>query len=262
MENRFNIDLAFLPDDEAERLYRRYPYIGEDSESYCPTCEKRGTIQWKGKTWKCDCHHQLQLYKHYLAAGIGVTYQRLEWQDIEGNDKIIEDISKYLEKHQQYVNRGVGLFFSGPVGTGKTMLANLVLKWFVKYGYTCFATTFAQTIDYLTAGWSSPEDKVYFRRKFVESQVLLLDDVGREHRTKLSDTTFDSILRTRVQEGRPTIITTNMNFAEIQSGYGAAVLSLLKESSISFEFEGEDFRPKSQQRTVDEVRAGLTRPIT
>lgn len=258
----FSIDTAFLPDDEADRLYRRYPYIGQDSETYCPTCEKRGTIQWKGQTWRCDCHHQLQLYKHYLAAGIGVTYQRLEWTDFEGCDEIVAKLAEYLQHHQRYVARGVGLFFSGSVGTGKTMLANLVLKWFVKYGYTCFATTFAQTIELMTAGWSSPEDKMYFRKKFVDSQVLLLDDVGREHRTKLSEATFDSILRTRVQEGRPTFITTNMNAAELESGYGSGVLSLLKEASMYCEFTGDDFRPKSQQRTVDEVKAGLTRPIT
>lgn len=258
----FNIDSAFLTDDESIRLYKRYPYIGQDAESYCPTCDKVGTIQWRGQTWRCDCHHQLQLYKHYLAAGIGVTYQRLEWPDFEGCDEIVEHLADYIHNHQRYVNRGIGLFFTGTVGTGKTMLANLVLKGFVKDGYTCFATTFAQTIDLFTAGWHSPEDKLYFRKKFVDSQVLLLDDVGREQRTKLSDSTFDSILRTRVQEGRPTFLTTNMSAAELESGYGSAVLSLLKEASIYYEFTGEDFRPKSQQRTVDEVKAGLTRPIT
>ena len=155
MENRFNIRTAFLPDDEADRIYRRYPFIGEDAESYCPTCEKKGTFQWRGQTWRCDCQEQLQLYKHYLAAGIGVTYQRLEWLDLEGCNEIITRINEYLDKHKKYVSRGVGLFFSGTVGTGKTMVANLVLKSFVKMGYSCFSTTFARTVEAFTASCST-----------------------------------------------------------------------------------------------------------
>lgn len=262
MENRFNIDTAFLSDSEASRIYERYPYIGQDSESYCPTCDKRGTFVWKGKTWKCDCHHQLQLYKHYLAAGIGNPYQRLEWTDFEGCDEIVAKLAGYLQNHQRYVARGVGLFFTGPRGTGKTMLATLILKSFVKYGYTCFSTTFSQAIDLFTAGFTSSDDKIYFRKKFVDSQVLLLDDIGREKRSKLSETTLESVLRTRVQEGRPTFITTNMSAAELETGYGAAVLSLLKEVSLYYEFSGDDFRSKARERNEDEITGIVTRPIT
>ena len=45
----------------------------------------------------------------------------------------------------------------------------------------------------------------------------------------LGPTTFDYILRTRVCEGRPTILTTNMTAADVKTGYGAAVLPLLDE---------------------------------
>lgn len=262
LKKNFNIDTAFLSDDEAERLYARYPYVGQDSESYCPTCKKKGTFVWRGKTWSCDCHHQLQLYKHYIAAGIGAPYQRLEWMDFEGSDEVLERLHDYLENHQEYVNRGIGLFFTGARGTGKTMLVTLILKSFVKYGYTCYASTFAQTIDLFTAGFRDDQEKIYFRKKFVDSQVLLLDDIGREQRTKLADTTFESILRTRVQEGRPTFITTNMSAAELESGYGSAILSLLKEVSIYYEFTGEDFRPKAKLRSEEEIKNKLTRPFT
>ena len=44
--------------------------------------------------------------------------------------------------------------------------------------------------------------------------VILLDDVGKElrgTRIALAETTFDEILRQRVQAGRATFITTNMD---------------------------------------------------
>ena len=264
MENRFNINTAFLPDDEADRIYSRYPYIGQDSETYCPTCEKEGTYVWKGETCQCNCHEQLQLYKHYLAAGIGVPYQRLDWADYEGEEDPLDKLGDYIQNYRRYLNRGVGLFFWGlGKGTGKTMLTTLTLKEFVKRGVSCFSTTSSNMVAMFTAGWRSDEDRLHFQKKFVNSQVLLLDDVGRELRTKnnLAETTFDSILRTRVQEGRTTFITTNFTPQEIENGYGSAALSLLKEVSIHYEFSGEDFRSKSQQRTVNEVKSGVTRPI-
>lgn len=256
--SKFDIALAMLPDEDIIRLENRYPRIHQ-----CPTCNEDGGYTFRGEKHICDCMMQKQLYKHYLNAGIGVTYQRLDFADYEGERDILQSLSKYMENYDRYASRGIGLLLTGSFGTGKTMIANLVLKEFVKQGYRCFATTFAQTVDMLTAAWKSPEDRRYFQRRFVDSEILLLDDVGRELRSKsnLTESTFDNILRTRVQEGRPTFITTNMSPEELGEGYGAAILSLLREHSIVCEMNGDDFRAQSNARTLKEIREGETRPI-
>ena len=250
-----------MDDDEADRLYREYPHIGKSSETYCPTCGKDGKFNWRGITYICDCAQQLQLYKLYLSSGIGAPYQRLGWKDYQGDPELVQVLRKYVEDHEQYIASGEGLFFQGPVGTGKTMLATLVLKDLLKEGYSVYAKTFSQAIDMFTAGWYDDEERKYFHKKFVASQILLLDDIGREHKTRLSESTFDSILRTRVQEGRPTLITTNMTIDEMESGYGAGILSLLKECSLHHIFTGPDFRPKVHERKQQEKQAGERRPI-
>ena len=261
----FDIETSFLSEREADRLYRDFPRLAKGPDVYCPTCAGTKQYYWKGKAHKCNCRRQLQLHKHYLVSGIGVTYQRLDWEDYEGDPEVEHAIKKYLEGHENFVSRGIGLLMGGPYGAGKTMLTSLLLKELVKLGYKCYATTFANTVDTFTAGWKSLEEQRYFREKFVTSDVLLLDDLGREFKTKngLSESTFDNILRQRVQGGRPTFITTNLSLSDLETGYGGAVLSLLREVSIEFEFpEGsEDFRAKSQKRTVEEVRHGEVRPI-
>lgn len=149
--------------------------------------------------------------------------------------------------------------------TGKTLLGNLVLKELVKLNYTCFGTTFASTVEAFTAGWGNNKaEKDWFARKFMHSQVLLLDDLGKEFRSAagLSPTTFDHIIRTRVQSARPTILTTNMTAQELQNGYGSAVLSMLVEQSVEVELQGEDFRPQRKGIKTAEVKAKETRPIT
>ena len=258
MRTKFNIGLATLSDEDLARLEGRYPRIQD-----CPTCEGSGRYVFRGGEYKCDCMMQRQLHKHYLNAGIGTTYQRLDFNDYEGSQDVLRGLLTYIEGYERYASRGMGLLLTGGFATGKTMLANLILKEFVKQGYRVFATTFAQTVDMLTAGWKSNEDKRYFQRRFLDSEIVLLDDVGRELRSRsnLSESTFDTILRTRVQEGRPTFITTNMSPEELGDGYGSAVLSLLKEHSIVCEMTGEDFRPLSNARTLKEISNGETRPI-
>jgi hypothetical protein len=259
-----DIRTRYLSDDEAARLYRNHPSLGRSWQRYCPTCDKTGTYRWRGRDHGCDCEYQLQLHKHYLAAGIGLTYQRLDWDDYAGPTKVLDGVTKYLDKRHEFMRRGMGLYFLGPFGTGKTMLANLVLKELVKDGLTCWATTFSQTVEMFTAGWSDKADKDYFQAKFINSQVLLLDDVGKElrgTRLALAETTFDAILRQRVQAGRTTVITTNMTPADLEDGYGSAILSLVREKSLELAFDGADFRTNARERETDEVLRGEVRPI-
>jgi DNA replication protein DnaC len=260
----FDIEHTTLSNEEVSRLEERHPRLNLDPEKYCPTCNK-GPYLWRGET-VCNCRRQLALYKHYLAAGIGVPYQRLGWNDFvvttPGKAVLMEKLGEYMDLHVRYINRGIGLFFSGQRGVGKTMLATLVLKEFVKNGYSCYYSTFANTITMLTASWKG--ERRYFQKKFVDSEVLLLDDIGREHHAETSnlpESTFDTILRTRVQEGRATFLTTNLTPVEVENGYGSAVLSLLKEQSIYQEFTGEDYRSEMNKRTLAEVQAGEMRPI-
>lgn len=259
-----DIRTRYLSDTEAERLYRNHPGLGRSWRDYCPTCDRTGSYFFRGTTHVCDCEYQLQLHKHYLAAGVGVTYQRLDWDDYAGPTSMLDNVAKFLDKREQFLKRGMGLYFLGPYGTGKTMLANLVVKELIKDGYRCWATTFSQTVEMFTAGWSDKDDQRYFQNKFINSQVLLLDDVGKElrgTRLALAETTFDAILRQRVQAGRATFITTNMTPTDLERGYGSAILSLIREKSLELSFEGNDFRVTANTREVSEVLKDEVRPV-
>lgn len=259
----FQLTNHYLSDQEANRLYESNPKLRASHREYCPTCGTTGTYRWKGEEHECNCREQLNLHKHYLAAGVGVAYQRLNWDDYVGDPKVKALCDKYTENASQYVSRGQGVVLHGTFGSGKTLAMNLLIKHLIHQGYDCYATTFASMVELFTAGWRSPEEQRWFQRKVVQSDVLLLDDLGRElkRNTKLSESTFDDVLRTRVQMGRVTFITTNLTLDEMDDGYGSAVLSLLQESAVVHEVQGSDFRPQANQRMRDEIGAGEVRPI-
>jgi DNA replication protein DnaC len=256
--------MTYLEDDELTRLEHEHPAL---ATGICPTCKDKGNYLWQGVSRACDCGQQRRLYTRYLHAGIGILYQRLTMEDFEAQSPAealaVQAVRDYIDSAEAYISRGIGLFISGPVGVGKTLLGMLVLKELVKAEYNCYATTFSNTVEAFTSTWGDNEEKRRFADRFMFSDVLFLDDLGQEQRTsnRLPQTTFDRILRTRVQDGRPTILTTNMNATEIKVGYGAPVLSLLCEQSIEIPMTGSDFRPRAHDRTIAEARSGEMRPI-
>lgn len=270
--------LRILNDDEVARLSHDNPGVKWNPDHWCPTCLKRDVddhgnsyYQHDGNRHLCDCSQQMQLFKHYMLAGIGKAYHRLDWRDYVRSREIRENAGSYVTNHQEFVDRGLGLLLMGPIGSGKTMLANLVLKDLVKLGYKCHATSANETTTNMTATWRSVEEKRKFEAIYVRSEVLLLDDLGRDlinDRTglvqeehKFKEGILDTILRKRVQYGRPTFITTNLSTDRLEEGYGAAIHSLITERSIPQAVLGKDFRPLVREAEIDQASLKERSPI-
>ena len=71
--------------------------------------------------------------------------------------------------------------------------------------------------------------------------------------------TFNNLLRDRVQAGRATLITTNLDWDYLGEAYGESTFELLYESNIDIEFAGASVRPLIRHRKTQE--RGERRPI-
>jgi len=245
-----------LPQEDAEELYRIYPDLPRSHMSGCPSCGKNngygvdGTVTIGGSDFICNCHDQLQRHKHYLNAGIGATYQFITWGDYSGDADAFNAVQSWVSNLDDNVESGKGLYIWGAAnGTGKTMLAMLSLKECVVRGYRCYATTFQNMLSSMKSGWKDAVFEKWYKEKVDSAQVLLIDDIGKEimpgggFNNDFAQQTFDSILRTRTQQGRPTIFTSNMGIMQLQPYYGRAAVSLLEENVLAVEVRGTDFRP-------------------
>ncbi len=158
----------------------------------------------------------------------------------------------------------MGRRYLGEFGAGKTMLVTLVAKELVKLGYNVYFATFTEMVDMFTKGWGNNEERARFEKRIVDSQVFVLDDIGKEFRSKnnLSESTFDHVLRQRAVDLRPTLLTSNMTVGEMSTGYGGAIFSLLTERSVVHSVVGMDFREIARDRALTEIKAGERRPIS
>lgn len=280
-----------LSNEESRHLEARYPDLPRDPE-HCPTCHGKKTFDWYDVqsdgsrssaviTYDCPCEEQWILNRYLLHCGIGIAYQRLSWDDcvIKRPPEMID----WLIHADAYIPAGFGFVLSGDMGNGKTMLALLGLKGLIAQGVDGYFTTFTEMVDTYTSTWRDKEDRKWFTRRVRNAGVLVIDDLGRENkRTRTRNraeveagvedaevetshtfmtTAFEEIVRHRVAQAKPTIITTNLAWDRLSQRYSTNVFSLLQERSDVIHFTGADFRGQANQRLKAEARSGLTRPV-
>ena len=259
-----------LSTEETNRLKSRYPNLPKTVQE-CPTCQGKRVFLWRDNPkvdpieYDCPCEDQWKLNRFLLNSGIDLHYQRLSWTDAAAVEKAaVSVVMEYARHATNYVSNGIGLMLVGDRGTGKTLASTLLLKMLLAQGIGGYFTTFQNMIDVFTTTWRDNAEKEWFDRHMRHAPVLVVDDVGREHKGRLEvvESMFDHILRARVAASLPTLFTSNKNIPELVSLYRLNVFSLINEVSITHEFKGADYRPQARELRIEEAKLGITRPIT
>lgn len=146
---------------------------------------------------------------------------------------------------------GVGLLLVGKPGAGKTRLAVSMAQDIILRAnnttWACWETPvspvrFVTYPDALELAKSSMDDDAaasdWVDRMFGRSaeskniRLLVLDDLGKEHRTssKWAENFFDHLLRSRFDRGLPTVITSNVPLQQWEAIYGAPMASFAYEA--------------------------------
>lgn len=281
-------------DEQVARLRQKYPNLPA-TLARCITCRGKKTFRWYAYEngvrtpevvdWECNCPAQFLAHRAFLAAGIGHNYQTLDANDIIGVplDALDASLVDYFDNFDAYRHAGISLVLTGDRGTGKTLVSSLLTKRFVTAGVRAYQTTFVEMVDTFSGGWKDKDERDWFSKNIRNAEVLTVDDIGRENKREVFQsreqreatgtgglirkthsmigTMFEDVVRHRVSGNMPLIVSTNLTEAEIEQGYGEHAMSLLSERALMVTFTGVDYRPNVRTRILDEVRAGITRPV-
>jgi DNA replication protein DnaC len=163
---------------------------------------------------------------------------------------ILNKTKEFIENFDSYPHKG--LLFVGPTGTGKTFLSHCIANELIKRGRTALylsAPALFHTIqNYRTSSWDAQktEDETY--GYIMESELLIIDDLGIENITSARYAEFLTILNTRssndARKRCKTIISTNLGYKELMQLYTERVVSRIVGDFLSIKFVGEDLRRK------------------
>ena len=136
------------------------------------------------------------------------------------------------------------LVLFGEPGVGKTHLAVAIAAERIKAGQRVFLASVPDLLDDLRDTFT-PDSKVTYSRRFDEvksAELLLLDDLGREHSSPWAKEKLYQIIVHRHNARLPTVITTSLDFTR-ESG---PVASRVRDVTVAdmYRIEAPDYRPK------------------
>lgn len=146
-------------------------------------------------------------------------------------------------------NEKPGILLAGAPGTGKTHLAVAALRLLIARGYEGIFFDYQNLLERIRAGYSealgTSSREAY--RIALETEILLLDDLGAHRVTDWVEDTVTAIVTYRYNHRKPLIATTNLVDADMGG-------SLLDKAGLTV---SQTFRTTLEQRVGERARSRL-----
>jgi DNA replication protein DnaC len=180
-----------------------------------------------GSTWILDeatgdarpCRCRDQRVRKAASGGIGTGIGRrflevsFDREPIVSLDPVVlRQVRTFVRSIEENLDTGRGLWFDGPVGTGKTSLAILVAKAAKDAGRSYAVYPVPRLLAEIKRTFDRDASDTYlgFFRRLCTVDVLVLDDLGAEKQTEWVLEQLYSIVNERWQDRRAIVVTTNI----------------------------------------------------
>jgi DNA replication protein DnaC len=118
---------------------------------------------------------------------------------------------RFAGRIDEHLDAGRGLWFMGPVGTGKTTLAMLVSKAALEAGRSVAIYSLPRLLNEIRDTHRAERSHVDLLDRLTAVDLLHVDDVGAERTTDWVLEELYSIVNARYEDQRSMVITTNID---------------------------------------------------
>ena len=210
------------------------------AEGTCPICGGSGwkIVEREGISGaeKCECAKAARAGRLEDQANIPPLYRQKSLDNFvvpEDNPiaarhlrQIMTDVKKYINGYPFSVEKP-GLLFLGAPGTGKTHLAVAALRGLIKRGIEGIFFDYQTLLNQIRSGYDEAsgtmERDAY--RLALDTELLLLDDIGAHRIKDFVEDTVTSIITHRCNHCKPTIVTSNLRDPEAGDQRGSGLES-------------------------------------
>lgn len=187
---------------------------------------------------RCDCAAAERVRAIAENAGVPPLYTNASFDNFQtpqDNPSASRDLKNVLVMVKAFArefpnNEKPGLLLIGEPGTGKTHLAVAALNILISRGFEGLFFDYQNLLERIRSGYdaSSGQSDREAYRSALDSEVLLLDDLGAHRVTDWVEDTVTSIVTYRCNNRKPLIATTNLpdpdaGSAVVERGAGAGM---------------------------------------
>lgn len=244
-----NLELTAKRRAELVRLGLPEDYT--DVKYSCKKCSDSGFIDG---VKICSCFREALATENIKSSGIGALIEKQSFEnfslEIYKNQPEIYDVMarnlKKAKKYAQELGKNSGnMLILGTTGTGKTHISTAIAKVAIERGFYVIYDSTQNVLndfesDRFKSGYGAYEPK---GEKYLECDLLILDDLGSEFSTQFSISCLYNILNTRMNRGLPTIVSTNLEPTELSGRYDGRIISrLMGDTATILRCDGRDYR--------------------
>ena len=226
-----------------------YPADYSEIKYTCPICCDTG---YEGSKL-CSCFREELIKENIRSSGIGNLIEKQSFGnfrlDIYKDEAIKKEMTHNLNEAKRYADEfsrdSKNLLLIGTTGTGKTHLTTAIARTVIEKGFEVIYDSAQNVVaafeyDRFKSGYGQYEAR---GEKYLECELLILDDLGTEFSNQFTVSCIYNLLNTRINKGLPTVISTNLGAGELLSRYEDRIYSrIIGQDTVILRFLGKDNR--------------------
>ena len=223
------------------------------SEDRCPfdLCDGSGFVIDERSNDASDCRCRAQRVSRARARSLGGVIPR-KYRGVSFDRPPVTEIPSVITVQvRRFVNRidenlaaGRGIWLTGAVGTGKTTLAMLISRHAIEAGHSVAIYSLPDLLVRIRATFDDDHGGAYtdLLDRLAAVDLLHIDDVGAEKTSPWVLEQLYSIVNARYEEERSVIITTNLTREKLVEQISERTVSRLEEMCQLLPLMGDDAR--------------------
>ena len=162
---------------------------------------------------------------------------------INAREKMAENLKFCMNYVRDFNENSPGLFLYGATGLGKTFLSGCIAREILNKGYSVAFDSIQNYLrDIENEQFGRSDEKTDTLQTLLNADLVILDDLGSEFTTGFSSSAIYNIINTRLNMGKPTIVSSNLSFDEMEKKYDDRIISRLTGMFYTLRFIGDDIR--------------------
>ncbi len=228
----------------------------------CKKCDDTGYVEAHGRTVVCTCLKRLltTVACEELNRTAPLKLCTFESFDTDSYSQTpdpdtgmvprrhMEKILKYCQSYaQNFTPQSNSILMKGATGLGKTHLSLAIANEVIRRGYSVIYASAPEIFMKMEKEHFSREAADTTFDSLLDCDLLIIDDLGTEFKTAFTTAQVYNLFNSRVLQGKPLIINTNLTMAQLEREYSNRFVSRVNGAAQKLDFLGEDQRIARKQ---------------